>query len=101
MRQSVKNIEEAKAVLKEHKNEVVRKYQVSEIGIFGSFAREGQKKGSDIDILVDFSEIPDLLKFIELERYLRKLLKKKVDLVDKQGIRPQLRDIIIKEVVYV
>jgi len=41
------------------------------------------------------------LEFIELERYLKKLLKKKVDLVEKQGIRPQLRDIIIKEVVYV
>jgi uncharacterized protein len=101
MRQSVKNIEEAKAVLKEHKTEVVQKYRVTEMGIFGSFVRGEQKKGSDIDILVDFSEIPDLLKFIELERYLKKLLKKKVDLVDKQGIRPQLRDIIIKEVIYV
>jgi uncharacterized protein len=101
MRQSVKNIEEAKAVLKAHKTEVVQKYRVSEMGIFGSFVRDEQKKGSDIDILVDFSEIPDLLKFIELERYLKNLLKKKVDLVDKQGIRPQLRDIIIKEVVYV
>jgi uncharacterized protein len=101
MRQSVKNIEEAKAVLKEHKTEVVQKYRVTEMGIFGSFVRGEQKKGSDIDIIVDFSEIPDLLKFIELERYLRKLLKKKVDLVDKQGIRPQLRDIIIKEVIYV
>ena len=101
MRQSVKNIEEAKAVLKKHKTEVIQKYRVSEMGIFGSFVRDEQKKGSDIDILVDFSEIPDLLKFIELERYLKKLLHKRVDLVDKQGIRPQLRDIIIKEVVYV
>ena len=101
MKQSVKNVEEAKAVLKEHKAEVVNKYRVTEIGIFGSFVRGEQNKRSDIDILVDFSEIPDLLKFIELERYLRKLLKKKVDLVDKQGIKPKLKDIIMKEVDYI
>jgi predicted nucleotidyltransferase len=101
MRKSVKSIEEAKAVLKEHKAQVAQKYRVSEIGIFGSFVRGQQKKRSDIDILVDFSEIPDLLKFIELERYLQKLLRKKVDLVDKQGIRPQLKDIIMKEVIYI
>jgi predicted nucleotidyltransferase len=73
MVQSVKDINEAKAVLKEHKAEVVDQYRVSEIGIFGSFVHGEQKKTSDIDILVDFSEIPDLSKFIELERYLRKL----------------------------
>ena len=101
MEKTMKSVEEVKAILKEHRDEVVRKYRVSEIGIFGSFVRGEQKKRSDIDILVDFSEIPDLLKFIELERYLQRLLRKKVDLVDKQGIRPQLKDIILKEVVYI
>ena len=101
MRKAVKTIEEAKAVLKEHKAEMVQKYEVSEIGIFGSFSRSEQKKKSDIDILVDFSEIPDLLTFLELERYLQKLLQKKVDLVDKQGIKPQLKDIIMKEIVFI
>jgi len=51
MRQSVKNIEEAKEVLKKHKTELVQKYRVSEMGIFGSFVRDKQKKGSDIDTL--------------------------------------------------
>jgi hypothetical protein len=101
MRKTARSIEEIKEILKEHKEEVSRKYKVSEIGIFGSFVRGDQKKRSDIDILVDFFEIPDLLKFIELERYLQKLLRKKVDLVDKEGIRPQLKDIILKEVVYI
>jgi predicted nucleotidyltransferase len=36
-----------------------------------------------------------------MERYLQRPLRKKVDLVDKQGIRPQLKDIILKEVVYI
>ena len=101
MKKATRSVEEVKAILKEHKDEVVQKYKVSEIGIFGSFVRGEQKKRSDIDILVDFYEIPDLLKFIEMERYLQRLLREKVDLVDKQGIRSQLKDIILKEVVYI
>jgi len=44
MKQAVKSVEEVKAILKEHKAEVVQKYRVSEIGIFGSFVRGEQRK---------------------------------------------------------
>ena len=103
MRQAVRNIDEAKAVLREHKAEVVEKYRVSELGIFGSFVRGEQKKRSDIDILVEFNEkdIPGLLKLCEMERYLQRLLKKKVDLVIKSGIRPELKRGILKEIIYI
>ncbi len=103
MRKTSKSIEEIKGILKEHKEEVSRKYKVREIGIFGSFVRGEQKKRSDIDILVEFDQrnIPGLIKFIEMERYLGKLLRKKVDLVRKGGIRPEIRKIILKEVVYI
>ncbi len=99
----MKTVEEIKEILKEHKEEVSLKYKVSEIGIFGSFVRGEQKKRSDLDILVEFDEenIPSLLKLIEMERYLQRLLRKKVDLVMKSGIRPELKDIILKEVVYI
>lgn len=103
MKQAVKNVEEAKAVLKEHKAEVVQRYRINEIGIFGSFVRGEQKKRSDVDILVEFDDknIPGLLKLSEMERYLQRLLKKKVDLVIKSGIRPELKKGILKEVVYI
>ena len=103
MRQAVRNIDEAKAILKEHKAEVMQKYRVREIGIFGSFVRGEQKKRSDIDILVEFDSrnIPGLLKLIEMEIYLEKLLRKKVDVVLKSGIRPELKRGILKEVVYI
>ena len=103
MKKTTKSIEEVKNILKEHKEEVSRKYKVSEIGIFGSFVRGEQRKRSDIDILVEFDQrnIPGLLKFIEMERYLEKLLRKKVELVRKGGIRPELRKIILKEVIYI
>lgn len=97
----MRTIDEIKALLSAHKTDVCQKYKVSEIGVFGSFVRGEQKRRSDIDILVDFYEIPDLFKFIELEEYFHKLLRKKVDLIDKQGIRAELKDRILKEVVYI
>jgi len=58
------------------------------------------KKTSDVDILVDFEELPDLLKFIEIENYLEKLLKRKVDLVEKSSVREELKKSILDEVIY-
>jgi hypothetical protein len=103
MKRAVKSVEEIKAILKEHKAEVVQKYRVREIGIFGSYVRGEQKKRSDVDILVEFSprNIPGLIALCEMERYLQRLLKKKVDVVIKSGIRPELKKGILKEVVYI
>jgi len=54
-----------------------------------------------VDILVEFEEVPGLLKFIDLEDYLSGLLGVKVDLVRKNSIRKELRDTILNEVVMV
>ncbi len=94
------NLEEIKRILESHKAELREKYKIKEIGVFGSYVRGEQKKRSDIDILVEFDELPDLLRFIEIERYLEKLIHKKVDLIEKTGIRPELKDIILRETVY-
>jgi len=103
MKRTAVTLEEVKKILKEHKEEVSRKYRVNEIGIFGSFVRGEQKNRSDIDILVEFEprNIPGLLKLIEMEMYLEKLLRKKVDVVIKSGIRTELKKGILKEVVYI
>jgi hypothetical protein len=101
MKKAAADLDEIKSVLKDHKKEVCRRYRVRELGIFGSFVRGEQKKRSDIDILVSFSGLPDIFKYMELEDYLRKLLGKKVDLVRKEAIRPELRKRILREAVYV
>lgn len=88
-------------ILDQNMEDIKKKYKIKEIGIFGSHVRDEQKKRSDIDILVEFEEIPDLFEFIALERYLQRLLKKKVDLVRKKAIRPELKDTILKEAVYI
>ncbi len=94
-------LKEIERALKENKAELRKQYKVKDIGIFGSYVRGEQKKRSDVDILVEFHDVPDLLKFIELERFLEKILKIKVDLVRKKAIRPELKRSILKETIHV
>ncbi len=96
----MKTFEELRNVIREHKNELEQKFKVKEIGIFGSYIRREQKKGSDIDILVEFKEPIGLFQFIELEEHLEKLLGLKVDLVSKKALKPRIGKYIMKEVVY-
>jgi predicted nucleotidyltransferase len=93
---SQKKIEE---IIKQHKKDLAEKYKVKEIGIFGSYIRGEQGKRSDVDILVEFEEVPDLFKFIELERHLEGILGLKVDLVRKEALRKELKERILSEVV--
>ncbi len=97
----MKSLKEIQNILAKNKELLQKKYEIKEIGIFGSFVRNEQKKRSDIDILVEFKELPDILKFIEIERRLGRLLGKKIDLVEKKSIKPRLKKIILNEVIYI
>lgn len=96
-----KKIEKLKKVLEEHKSELNDKFDVNEIGLFGSYARGDQNKNSDLDVLVEFGEIPGLFKFVHLEDYLSALLGVKVDLVRKSAIRKELKDTILGEAIFI
>ena len=77
------------------------KYHIKRIGIFGSFARGEQKKGSDVDVLVECKVPIGFFEFIRLENFLSRSLRKKVDLVSKKAIKSAVKKEIIKEVQYV
>jgi len=64
-----------------------KEYNPHKIGIFGSFARGDNKKGSDIDILVEFKDSPSLLTLIKLENDLSEILGVKVDLVTTGALK--------------
>lgn len=88
-------------ILESHEKEIKRKYPVRKIGVFGSFARGDQSSASDVDVLVEFSEPVDFFEFIDLKQYLEKLLGREVDLVTVKALKPQLKERILNEVVYV
>lgn len=76
-------------------------YSIKELGVFGSYARNDQKKGSDVDVLVDFYETPDLLTFVRLANDLEAVLTRKVDLVRKPALRTELREKILSETIFI
>lgn len=96
----MKTFQEIRKILTEHKDELRLKYRVKEIGVFGSFVKGGQRKRSDVDILVEFEEPPSLFEFMSLEEYLSKLLGLKVDLVTRKALKPRIGKRILEEVVY-
>ncbi len=85
--------------LRKSKPIIEKKYGVKSLEIFGSYIRGEQKKGSDLDILVEFYQTIDLFKYIELENFLSKKLGVKVDLVMKDILKPRIKDRILKEAV--
>ncbi|MGD0996683.1 MAG: nucleotidyltransferase family protein [Candidatus Bathyarchaeia archaeon] len=97
----MKSLEEIKNTLTKQKQELCQKYSVKEIGIFGSYVRGEQKKQSDIDLLVEFEEPSNLtlLDFIRLENYLSEILGAKVDLVEKNTLKPRIGKRVLQEVV--
>jgi predicted nucleotidyltransferase len=101
MQIKMETFEKLKDILAEHKQQLKDRYKVEEIGIFGSYVRKEQKRKSDLDVLVSFSEIIDLFMFVELENYLSDILGVTVDLVMKDSLRPRLKERILNEAVYV
>ena len=87
--------------LKSLKPELVRRYHVKTLGLFGSVVRGEQAAGSDVDILVEFEQPLGFFRFLELEEYLGERLGQKVDLVSKKAFKPQIGRRILQEVVSV
>lgn len=75
------------------------KYHVQTLGVFGSYVRGTSRPGSDLDLLVEFTQTPSLLEFVELEQRLSRLLGVKVDLVMKDTLKPLIGRQILNEVV--
>ena len=83
------------------KPELEQRFGVNSIGLFGSVVRpDFSQEKSDIDIVVDFNK-PIGIEFIELGDYLEDNLNRKVDLLSRNGIKPQYLKSIEAEIVYV
>ena len=77
------------------------RYAVERLGICGSFARGDQTGESDVDLLVTFTETPDLLEFVNLKRHLEEVLGREVDLGMPTALKEgPAADNILSEVEY-
>lgn len=88
-------------LLTQHLPQVQLTYGIKSLGVFGSFVREEATESSDLDVLVEFEEAPTFRKYMDLKFFLEDLFGRKVDLVIPADIKPQIREQILKEVIYV
>jgi len=95
----MKTREEIEETLKRFKPMLREKFNVKEIGFFGSYVRGEESETSDVDVLVDFFE-PIGWEFIDFKEFLEEILGLEVDLVTVKALKPQLKEKILKEVVY-
>ena len=72
------------------KPKLEQEYPISELGIFGSYARGEQESDSDLDILVVFDKPVTLFDLVRLENELAEELGIEVDLVTKDSLKPRI-----------
>ncbi len=88
-------------ILREIKPELVSRFAVASLGIFGSVVRDDfNENSSDVDLIVDFSK-PIGIEFVDLADYIEKKINRKVDLVSRNAIRPKYFSQIQNDLIYV
>lgn len=80
--------------------ELQRQYGVRALWLFGSYVRSEQGKDSDLDLLVTFDNPHlSLIEFIQLEQQLSQMLGVKVDLVERETLKPEIGKRILREAI--
>jgi len=84
-------------LLRQHRDELRKRFGVKTLAVFGSVARGEAGPESDVDILVEFESSPGFDGYMALKFYLEDLLGRKVDLVMKNALKPWARDVVLRE----
>ena len=92
-------LDEVLHTIRNLEGELSERFTVRRIGVFGSFARAEAAMESDVDVLVDLAE-PTFDHYMDLKFRLEEVLGRPVDLVMADTVKPRLRPIIEREIVY-
>ncbi len=87
------------SLLENRRVEIMRRFKVRRIGVFGSSIHPETKEPNDIDILVDFEE-SSFDNLMDLMEYLENLYQRKVDVITTASLSPYLRSTVTREVVW-
>jgi predicted nucleotidyltransferase len=97
----MKSLEEVRTIIERNKIELVQRFFVHKLAVFGSYGRGEQHGESDVDILVEFSKPVGFVAFMRLEAHLSDLIGIKVDLVTRKALKPNIGKSILQELVSV
>jgi hypothetical protein len=83
---------------KESLESFCRRYQIRRLALFGSVLREDFRSDSDVDVLVTFepSAIVSFMTLGQMKRELSSILKRPVDLVPQEGLKPAIRNSVLE-----
>jgi hypothetical protein len=87
--------DEIKNVLLKHTG-ILDRYKVKSVALFGSYVRDEQERGSDIDLLVEFKK-PTFRNYIGLLSELEGIFHRKVDLICKDALKYRIKNYILGE----
>lgn len=89
-------------IIADHREKLARDYGVKSLALFGSVVRDEASPASDVDLLVEFDGRPvGLFHLSRTQHYLESILGiRKVDLVLRDGIKPALKERILREAIY-
>lgn len=88
-------------ILSQEKKKLEKKYPISKMALFGSYARGDYNEHSDIDVLVEFKDRIDGFDYIRIAHHLEDVFKQKIDLVSRKGIKPKYLPYVEKNLIYV
>lgn len=93
--------DEVLKLLAQHKPELVRRFGITDLALFGSTVRDTARLDSDVDVLVSFDGPATAKRYFGVQFYLEDLLGCPIDLVTDKALRPQLRPYIEASAVHV
>jgi uncharacterized protein len=92
------DVQELRNRLHQELPRLLQEYAVRSLGLFGSYVRGENRKRGDKDVLVEFFQVPGMLRFLDIERDLAAILVVSVDLVQKEALKPSIGKRILEEV---
>jgi len=89
--------------LTNHKDFLKKRYHLSKIALFGSFAKDTYTKSSDVDILIEMDSNIENIHDIKsnLKSFLSKKFNRKVDIAREKYLKPYAKKYILKDAIYV
>ena len=93
--------DEVLRIIREQQKDLVERYHIASLSIFGSVARDEARADSDVDMLVEFAQPTGLFQFIELQQRLEILLGCKVDLGTLRSLKPGIKASVLQEAIRV
>lgn len=93
--------DEVLKLLTQHKPELIRRFGITDLALFGSTVRDTARPDSDVDVLVSFDGTATAKRYFGVQFYLEDLLGCPIDLVTDKALRPQLRPYIEASAIHV